>query len=260
MPIAEKKPVEVAEAEAAPVNRHHNEPPLEERIAMEFRDALLEERPQFIARLDDFITAVDRAEVTDDETLGKAGDLDKMLRAAEQHVNEVHEKVKRPYLDAGRAADAEKKGFIGRISNGRFKLRDMMNGYMAKREAERRAEEARIAAEQRKAAEEAAAAERARQEALGVNDPEAVAAIEAVALAPAETRRAEPVRSDAGSTVSARTVWNSDVEDFAKAFKAVKGDEKVQQAIRDAVQRLVRAGQREIPGTRIWSTQQAVAR
>lgn len=80
------------------------------------------------------------------------------------------------------------------------------------------------------------------------------------ALAAAPVGKAEPVRSDTGSTISGRTVWQSQVEDYAKAMKAVKSDPKVREAIDAAVQRLVKAGQREIPGTRIWSTTQAVAR
>jgi hypothetical protein len=82
----------------------------------------------------------------------------------------------------------------------------------------------------------------------------------AAALAPAAGKGAEPVRSDAGSTVSTREVWNSEVQDFAKAFKSVKSNPKVQEAISAAVAGLVRAGQREIAGVRIWPTQQAVAR
>lgn len=243
-----------------PVTRHHNEPPLEERIAMEFRDALLEDRPNFLARLDEFVAAVDRAKVTDDETLGRAGDLAKMLRAAKQHVDETHKVVKQPYLDGGRAVDAEKNRLSILITDASYKLSTAMNEFMAEREAERRRQEQLRIAEERRQAELAAEAERQRQAALGENNPEVIAEIESVSMAAAAVKRPEPVRSDAGATVSGKTVWNSDVEDMAKAFRAVKGDEKVQQAIRDAVGRLVRAGQREIPGVRIWSTVQAVAR
>lgn len=238
----------------------NNEPPLEERIQMEFRDALLEDRPNFMTRMGEAIAAVGRAEVTNDDQLGKAGDLEKILRACDQHIAATHQVVKRPYLEGGRACDAEKTRLLGPITQARSDLMEMMNAFMAKREAARRKEEAERAAEERRQAELAAQAERERQAALGENNPEAVAEIEAVAMAAAAPKRPEPVRSDAGATVSGKTVWNSQVEDMAKAFKAVRGDEKVQQAIRDAVQRLVRAGQREIPGVRIWSTVQAVAR
>ena len=267
MPVIQHKPAEEADARLGenPASNPRatiggNEPPLEDRIAMEFRDALLDERPDFLTRMDDAIAAVGRAEVTDDETLGRAGDLDRILRACAQRIDDTHKAVKQPYLDGSRACDAEKRRLTGPVDDARFKLRDMMNAFMAEREAARRAEEARIRAAQVAAAEAAAAAERARQEAAGENDPEAVAAVEAVALAPTAAKRPEPVRSDAGATVSGRQVWHSQVEDYAKAFKHVRSDPKVREAVDAAVQRLVKAGQRELTGVKVWSTTQAVAR
>ncbi len=260
-----------------------NEPPIEEQIAMEFREALLSERPDFLVRMESAVEAVGRAEVVDDETLGKAGDLAKILRACEAYVAEVHKAVKEPHLARSRACDAEKNALTGKITVARSRLADVMNAFMAKREAERRAEEMRRAAEARAAAEAAAkaereareaelAAQRAMAEAANEAEREAAAARAAeaqreaeqrmadAALAAAPVGKAEPVRSDTGSTISGRTVWQSQVEDYAKAMKAVKSDPKVREAIDAAVQRLVKAGQREIPGTRIWSTTQAVAR
>lgn len=260
-----------------------NEPPIEEQIAMEFREALLSERPDFLVRMESAVEAVDRAEVVDDETLGKAGDLAKILRACESYVAEVHKAVKEPHLARSRACDAEKNALTSKITVARSRLADVMNAFMAKREAERRAEEMRRAAEARAAAEAAAKAEReAREAELAAQRAMAEAANEAereaaagraaeaqreaeqrmadAALAAAPVGKAEPVRSDTGSTISGRTVWQSQVEDYAKAMKAVKSDPKVREAIDAAVQRLVKAGQREIPGTRIWSTTQAVAR
>lgn len=260
-----------------------NEPPIEEQIAMEFREALLSERPDFMVRMESAVEAVGRAEVVDDETLGKAGDLAKILRACESYVAEVHKAVKEPHLARSRACDAEKNALTSKITVARSRLADVMNAFMAKREAERRAEEMRRAAEARAAAEAAAkaereareaelAAQRAMAEAANEAEREAAAARAAeaqreaeqrmadAALAAAPVGKAEPVRSDTGSTISGRTVWQSQVEDYAKAMKAVKSDPKVREAIDAAVQRLVKAGQREIPGTRIWSTTQAVAR
>ena len=260
-----------------------NEPPIEEQIAMEFREALLSERPDFMVRMEGAVAAVDRAEVVDDETLGKAGDLAKILRACESYVAEVHKAVKEPHLARSRACDAEKNALTSKITVARSRLADVMNAFMAKREAERRAEEMRRAAEARAAAEAAAkaereareaemAAQRAMAEAANEAEREAAAARAAeaqreaeqrmadAALAAAPVGKAEPIRSDTGATISGRTVWQSEVEDYVKAMKAVKSDPKVREAIDAAVQRLVKAGQREIPGTRIWSTTQAVAR
>lgn len=259
-----------------------NEPPLEERIGMEFREALLSERPDFLLRMESAIEAVERAEVSDEETLGKAGDLDKILRHCDSHIAETHKAVKQPYLDGGRAVDAEKNRLTGPLTDARHKLRDRMNGFMAEREAKHRAEQARIAAEQRAAQE---AAERAEREARAAEEAAARAAAEArtgeeraaaeraaaeaqarmeqaIAAAPlaAAVTRAEPVRSDAGATVSGRKVWQSEVQDYTVAFMAVEDNPKVREAIDKAIAALVKAGKTRIEGVKIWQSVQAVAR
>lgn len=260
-----------------------NSPPIEKQIAMEFREALLGERPDFLARMNGAIDAVARAVVTDDETLGKAGDLAKILRACDSYITEVHKSVKQPHLDRGRACDSEKNALTSKIAAARSKLSDVMNEFMAKVEAKRRAEEAErqaaaraAAAEAERAEREARDAEEAARRAVAEANSEverAAAAREAeraraaateraenAALAAHAPTKAEPVRSDAGSSVSGRTVWNSEVEDYAKAFKNVKGDAKVREAIDAAILRRVKAGDRELAGCRIWPTTQAIAR
>lgn len=267
----------------SPASMGHNKPPLEELIPVEFRAALTEDRPDFLLKLDQVIDAADRVNVTDDESLGKAGEFANLIRACEKHIGNAHETVKAPYLLGSRLVDAEKRTFLARLDPVKQKVQFAMNDYMAEREAQRRAEEARIAAAQRAAAEAAEAAARAAQQAEreaelamlnAANDSErqaaaeraaiaadeAMNAMEAASQAPAQPKRAEPVRSDAGATVSGKTVWNSEVQDYAKAFKAVRSNPKVQEAITTAVAGLVRAGTREIAGVRIWSTIQATAR
>jgi hypothetical protein len=284
MPIVQEAAPEpealAANPRAAPGD---NMPPIEEQIAMEFREMLLSERPDFLLRMQTAIEAVGRAVVTDEETLGKAGDLEKILRACDKHVAATHQAVKEPHLARGRACDAEKNALIAKITPARAALADIMNRFMAQREAKRKAEEARVAAEQRakqEAAELAArqareaeeGAERAKNEEASDEDRAALEkaaeeakdrAFDAMAAAPlaaAEPIRNDPVRSDAGSTISGRTVWNSQVEDYTKAFKAVKGDAKVREAIDAAIKRRVTAGDREIVGVKIWPTTQAIAR
>lgn len=245
-PIFPDVPAWPTPASDAPPPAGHNKPPVEETVAAEFREELLRERPDFMARFDQMIDAADRCHVKDDETLGRAGDLVNMYRAASQHIDATHKAVKEPYLKGGRAADAEKNAMLARLDPVGNAVKGKMNAYIAQREAEERAERQRIEAEQRRQAAAAAEAERARQAAAGENDPEAIAEIETVALAPASVGRAEPVRSDAGSTVSGKQVWNSRVDDYAKAFKAVKSDPKVKEAIEGAIARLVRAGRRAL--------------
>lgn len=260
--------------------RDHNRPPLEELIPEEFRAELLRERPDFLTKLDGAISAASRAEAVDDETLGRCGDLVNLYRACEKHIDATHKTVKEPHLIAGRLCDAEKNAMIAPLQDAKRTVEAKANAFAAKREAEQRAERERIAAEQRAAAERARQAEeereraeRAAQEAArnATNEEERQAAAaraeqaardaedaqRAAALAPAVTERTEPVRSDAGATVSGRQEWACEVEDYAAAFRAVKSDPKVKAEIDAAVKRLVRAGQREIKGVRIWPVAKA---
>lgn len=254
----------------------HNKPPLEEIIPAEFRAKLLEEKPEFLTRFYAAIDAAARAVAEDDDTLAKCGDLVNLYRAQIAHINGTHKAVKEPYLQGGRLVDAEKNALIERVEAAKRKVEGIGNAYVAEREAKLKAERDRQAAEQRAAADKAAAAERARLQAerdaeaaalAATSDAErakaaaaaeqarkeAEAAQEEAALAAAQTTtKAEPVRSDAGASVSGKQEWLSQVEDYTKAFKSVKDDPKVREAIDAAVKRLVKAGKRELVGVRIW--------
>jgi len=289
MPIAQPKPVfdDVApwpeQPTAARAVAGHNKPPVEEEARAAFREALLADRPDFEQKVEDIIAGADRANVADDDSYARGGSYIKLVRAALDHVDVAHKVAKTPYLTGGRVVDAQKNDLAAKLMTARNKVQGQLNDYAAKKEAEARAERERIAAEQRAAAEAAmraerdrlaaeAAAARAAREAPSAAEREAAeqaaeaarqaaeSAMSAAALAPAPVAKVEPIRSDDGATVSTKTVWNSAVDDHAKAFKAVKSDPKVKEAIEAAVARLVRAGSREIPGCRVWPTQQAVAR
>ena len=73
--------------------------------------------------------------------------------------------------------------------------------------------------------------------------------------------RSEPLRTD-GATVSMGTEWDSQVEDYAKAFKKVKDDAKVREAIDAAIKKIVKAtkGQVAIPGVRQFERAKVSAR
>lgn len=288
MPIAQRKIEEQPlpgenPSSARVVGIGDNKPPLDEEARAQFRENLLADRPDFELKLEQIVASADRVTVTNDDEYGRAGDLIKIMRAAANHASEAHERAKRPFLEAGRAVDGAKNALIARLDTAKAKVQPLMNEYAAQKEAAERAERERIAAEQRRLAEQAAAAERERQRAeqeaieaarAATNEEERRAANEraeeaaaaaeaaqaAAAIAPAEVAKAEPVRSDGGSTVSTRQVWNSEVEDYTKALRHVRSDPKVKEAIDSAIARLVRAGQRELTGVRIWPTTQAISR
>lgn len=268
-------------ADNAPAPRHHNKPPLEELIPIEFREKLLEDKPEFLTRFDAAIDAAARAKAEDDESLAKCGDLVNLYRAQIKHISETHKAVKEPYLQGGRLVDAEKNALIERVEDAKRKVEGIGNAYVAERDARLKAEQAKREAEEREAADRARAADQAardaerqaelakkqaatdeeREQALAAADEARRAAEEemqrASLAAAATVTKSEPVRSDAGASVSGKQEWTSKVEDYGKAFKAVKDDPKVQEAIDKAVQRLVRAGKREIPGCRIWPVAKA---
>lgn len=265
---------------SAPAGLGHNRPPLEELIPQEFREKLLADHPDFLARLESAVAAAGRAMASNDDELGRCGDLVKIYRALIKHINETHTAVKEPYLKGGRLVDAERNALIDMVETAKRKVESVGNAYVAERDARLKAERERIAAEERAAADRAMAAERAQREAeaaaaraareaasaeereaaearAAAAAKEAEEAMAAAALAASTTDKAEPVRSDAGAAVSGKQEWQCAVEDFAKAFKAVKDDAKVREAIEAAAKRLVRAGKREIPGCRIWPVAKA---
>jgi len=237
----------------------NNEPPLEERIHAEFVEALLGERADFMTKLDQLLGktnpdpekasdlgSVHRAKCVDEETLGKCGELQKALRACQQLVDATHVVVKKPYLEAGRVVDAEKNGLTARINAGRSLVQGLMDAYANEQLAKRRKAEAD------------AAAARAQLEALArENNLEA-----ALPPPPPEPVRTAPVRSDGGATVSLGVEHIATVTDYAKAFKKVKDDAKVREAIDAAIQRAVKAakGKIEIPGVTITERAKTSAR
>ena len=258
----------------------HNKPPLEELVPAEFRAVLLADKPEFLTRLRDLVEAADRAKATNDDELVRCGDLVNAYRAAGKHIDATHVSVKAPYLLGGRLVDAEKNTLTAMLSDAKGRVERVGNEYVAKREAAAKAERDRLANEARIAAEAAARAERERvaaeraandaianaanaaerdkaiEQAFAAADRAEAAASEA-ALACAPIAKAEPVRSDTGATVSGSQVWESKVEDFSKAFRHVKGDPKVQEAIEAAIKRLVRAGKRELTGVNIYPVSKA---
>ncbi len=265
---------------ASPPPAGHNKPPLEELIPQEFREALLAEQPDFETKVKALVEAADRAVAHDDETLGRCGDLVKAYRKAKASIEAAHKEVKQPYLDGGRLVDSERKARLEPIEKAWAKVEAIGNAYVAKREAEAKAERARIEAEQRAAAEAAARAERERIEAeqaaaRAAADAESEEEREAAASAAAEAaRRAEEaqraaalapaapaertlIHSDAGATVGGKQEWLCEVEDYTKAMRHVRSDPKVKEAIDAAIKRLVRAGQRELTGVRIWPVAKA---
>lgn len=286
MPVIQKerepdrRPLPGENPASAHPDRHHNKPPLEEVIPIEFKEELLRERPDFLDVMNRYIAAADRATATDDETLGRCGDLVKGYRACLAHIDATHRTVKEPYLKGGRLVDAERKALAERVEEAKRRVEKIGDDFVAKRDAERKAEQERIAAEQRAAAEKAAEAERQRlaaeaeaerlrQEAASEEDrlaaekaaeearAKAEEAMSAAPLAAATRDDDRLVRSDAGATVGGKQEWQSQVTDYEVAFIHVSDNPRVREAIDKAIASLVRAGKRKLDGVRIWPVAKA---
>lgn len=274
------EPKASAEPTHAPAPRDHNRPPPEDIIPLEFREKLLEDRPDFLMVLDNLIGAADRAQATNDDELGKCGNLVNAYRKALSHIDATHKAVKEPYLIGGRLVDAEKNKLVEQINEAKAKVERVGNAYSADKKAREDAERLRIEQEQRAAAEEAMRAEQAAREAElaaeraladAASEVERAAALARAAeaqeraeqamaeaaLAAAAPTKAEPVRSDEGATVSSKQEWKCEVQDYEVAFMAIADDEKVREAIDKAIARRVKAGARKIEGVRIWPVAKA---
>ncbi|HUD92303.1 hypothetical protein, partial [Sphingobium sp.] len=164
-----------------------NQPPLEERIPVEFREAIIAERADFYKKLEDLLGkaatdeeaaksgAVDRASCIDEETLAKCGVLVKTLSACEKLVNTVHDEVKKPYWDAGKIISAERNALTSQLDAARKKVEGLQRAYFDDQEAKAKAAQAE--ADAKRAELEELARKNNLEEALPPPPPRVTAAI-----------------------------------------------------------------------------------
>lgn len=226
-------------------SRFDNEPPLEERIMLEFEEAL--ERDGITARVAELLESASRCPpvIADEAVAGKAGDLCKLARDVEKRINDAREKHNRPLLNAQRALKGKADGVFAPLATAVANIRSALNHYMAE-QSRQRAEEQRRVDEAARLAREAAAK-------AAPDAPPPV--IEAPKI------EVPVARGDLGARVGARTVWRHEIEvPIAKLPKALLESAPVREAIDKVIAAQVRAGTREIKGVRIWSEQEAAVR
>jgi hypothetical protein len=242
-----------AKTEAARDPRYDNQPPLEDRVMLEFVEDL--EREGVTARIQELIESAGRVPAITDQTIaGKVGDLCKLARDVEKRVNDAREKHNRPLLNAQRSLKGRADGLLHPLLVAISGVRTNLNTFMA--------EQARIAEELRRKAEEEARRIREDQERRAREAEEAGKPTLDPIVDVAPVRVAEPVaRGDLGSRVGTRTVWKHEIEvPIAKLPKAILENEKVRAAVDQVVASMVRTGSREIKGVRVWSEQVADVR
>lgn len=180
----------------ADLDRHHNQPPLVDRILVEFDDALrlngLDERIAEVTASAGRAPAIDN-----DAACGKAGDLIAQARAVREKVATEREELNGPLAVATKALKARADAVLAPMETAIADIQARLDGYMTGN---------------------------------------------------AEGR----VRGDYGALVSAKVTWRAEVTDFNKLPLAIRRHPDVIAAAEKVVRAMVRGGEREIPGCRIW--------
>jgi hypothetical protein len=233
--------------------RYDNQPPLEERVMLEFEDDLAADGVK--ARIEELLESAAKAPETieDEATAGKVGDFLKMARAAEQRVDDAREKHNRPLINARNNLKAKADQVLAPLLQAGATLRSRLNAYIAAEEAKRR--------ELERAANEAArrAQEEAERIARETTDKTGFEVAAPVVMAP---KIDKPVaRGDLGSRVGARTVWKHERQVPIKQLpKQILENQKVVEAVDSVIASMVRSGCRELKGVRIFETTEASVR
>jgi hypothetical protein len=234
--------------------RHDNQPPLEERVLLEFEEDL--EAAGITARVRQLVESAEKVPLTIDDatTAGKVGDLLKMTRAVEQRIEEAREKHNRPLINARSALKAKADGVFAELATLAGNIRNRLNSFMAEEDRKRREEERRREDEARRIREDQEARAREAEEA-GRPAPEPAVEVRPTPVA------APVVRGDLGAKVGSRTVWRHEIEvPIAKLPKAILESAPVREAVDKVIAATIRAGTKEIRGVKIWPEQQAAVR
>lgn len=112
---------------------HHNEPPLEDRVTLDFEEALRRRGLDFrAAQVGESITKA--PEIDSRETAGKAGDLIAAARAVTEEVKAERELLNRPLLTAQRALKAKADTILEPLELGVGVLRQRLDAFMNEQE------------------------------------------------------------------------------------------------------------------------------
>ena len=222
-------------------HRHDNSPPLEERLLMDFSEALA--GAGITQRVDNIIASAGRAPpCTSDTIAGQIGDLVKMARVAQTDVEAERERLNRPILTAQRSLKAKADGIVEPMGDAISVLKTSLNSYMA--------EESRKAAVAQRIANEEADAARKQAEAKA-SLPEYAVRVEAAHVP-------EPIaRGDLGARVGTKTVWKHKIASVRQLPDAILKNEKVIEALDKVIAAQIRGGTRTIKGVEIWDEQVA---
>ena len=251
-----------------------NNPPPDLLVGDALREVLQDTSADLIKRRDELLAAAARVPTIDsDDTAGKVSDFIKQLSALVKTADAKRTDAKEPYLEGGRNIDGFFKAITDPVSKAKTNVERNLTTYLRdKAEAERRErmEQERLAREAaekaRKEAEEkarAAADERALDNAIEAEKAAEAAVADLVkAERAADVKAAElsRTRGEYGSMSSLRTSWVFDEIDRATLDLEVLRPYLPTEGLDKAVRAFIKAGGRELRGTRIYETTAAVVR
>lgn len=235
--------------------RYDNQPPLGERIAMEFEEDL--QKDGLIERVATLEAAAGRAPKVDGpENAGKVGDFIKQAKALENALEAVREKHNRPLIDARTALKTRTDGLFSPIAQAVQTMRDDLNRWT-------REENARVERERREAEETAA---RLRREAeIAAAEKEAQTGISADHFIPeiAPRRVEAPVaRGDYGARVGSVTRYEHTIDSVRQLPDRLLNHPKVLEALNKIIAAEIRSasGKCTIKGVTITPVTAAAVR
>lgn len=232
----------------------HNLPPLKERLAADYQS--------LIARANELGEAATRAPETigDDETLGKVGDLVKLIAACIKAADAARVNEKEPFLVGGRQVDGFFKTVTDRLTATKRNLETRVGVYLRRKAEEERLRRHEEECLKREEAERLAAQARTETDLDRAveAEQEALAAEKAADATPAELARTRS--ADLGSVSTLRTSWEFEVVDWDAVPLDVLRPYIARADIEKAIRAFVRAGHRELKGVRVFETQTAMVR
>jgi len=110
---------------------HHNQPPLEDQVLMDFEEAVHDKGLD--VRVTEIIESAGRApeEITTTAQAGGVGDLLALAKAAKLAVEAEREVLNRPLLTAQRGLKGRADGLVAPMDKAIAPLRERLDGYMA---------------------------------------------------------------------------------------------------------------------------------
>lgn len=230
----------------------HNQPPSDVEL---LRDRLDARYASLVARRDELIQSAGRApdSVTDDEGERRMTEFARQLSTAASLAEAARKQEKAPLSEQVKLVDGFFQAIAVPLIDAKKRMLDRLTIWQRKKaEAERQRREAEERAS-REAAEVAAAAASTDGELQDAIDKEALAR-DAAKAAEASTVDLSRARGDMGAVSSLRTRWTFAVEDLAKVPAEFLALDEVK------VRGAIKAGQRAIPGLRIFQESHTVVR